>query len=52
MELINRFEALNHSDDEDVKETWNKIKGIYVETAENILGFREIKERDWMSTET
>jgi hypothetical protein len=30
MELRNRFEALNHSDDEDIEETWSKIKGIYV----------------------
>jgi hypothetical protein len=29
MELLNRCEALNHSDDEDIEEMWNKIKGIY-----------------------
>jgi hypothetical protein len=52
MELRNRFEALNHSDDEDVEEIWSKIKGIYVETGENILGFREIQKKDWMSEET
>jgi hypothetical protein len=52
MELRNRFEALNYSDDEDVEETWNKIKGIYLETAENILGFKEINKKDWMSEET
>jgi hypothetical protein len=28
MELSIQFEALNHSDDENVDETWNKIKGI------------------------
>jgi predicted nucleotidyltransferase len=44
MELRNLFEALNHSDDKDTEEAWNKIKGIYLETAENILGFREIKK--------
>jgi hypothetical protein len=52
MELRNRFEALNHSDDEDIEETWNKIKGIYLETAENILGFRQIKKKHWISEET
>jgi hypothetical protein len=52
MELRNRFEALNHSDDEDIEESRSKMKGIYVETAENILGFREIKKKDWMSEET
>jgi hypothetical protein len=43
MELRNRFEALNHSDDE--------VEGIYVETAENILGLREIKKKNWISEE-
>jgi hypothetical protein len=43
MDLRYRFEALNHSD-VDTEETWNKIQGIYLETAENILGFREIKK--------
>jgi hypothetical protein len=54
MELRNRLEALIHSDDEDTEETWNKIKGIYLETTENtsILGFREIKEKYWLSEET
>jgi hypothetical protein len=51
-ELRNRSEALNHSEDEDIEETWNKIKGIYLETAENILGFRQLKKKDWMSEET
>jgi hypothetical protein len=40
MELRNRFEALNHSEEKDIEEIWNKIKGIYLDTAENILGFR------------
>jgi endonuclease III-like uncharacterized protein len=44
MKLRNRFEALNHSGDEDIEETWSKIKGIYLETAENILFYR-IKEK-------
>jgi hypothetical protein len=35
MELRNWFEALNNSEDE----------GLYVETAENILGIREIKKK-------
>jgi hypothetical protein len=52
MELRKRFKALNHSDDEDIEETWDKIKGIYLETAENILDFREIKKNDLMSEET
>jgi hypothetical protein len=44
MQLKNLFEALKHSDYEDVVETWNKIKGVYLETAKNILGFRGIKK--------
>jgi endonuclease III-like uncharacterized protein len=44
-ELINRFEALNHSEDEDTEATCYKIKGIYLETAENILAFREMKQK-------
>jgi hypothetical protein len=52
MELRNQFEALNHSDDGDIEETWDKIKGIYLENAENISGFREIKKKDCMSEET
>jgi hypothetical protein len=51
MELRNRFETLNHSD-ENTEETRNKIEGIYMETAKNILGFREIKKKDWLSEET
>jgi hypothetical protein len=45
MELRNLFEALNHSDDEDIEETWNKIKGIYLENAENILGLEKQRKR-------
>jgi hypothetical protein len=52
MELRNLFEALNHSDDEDIGKTLSKIKGIYMETAEKKIGFREIKKKDWMSEET
>jgi hypothetical protein len=46
------LKLFNYSDDEDTEETWSKIKGIYLETAENILGFRLIKKRDWISEET
>jgi hypothetical protein len=30
---------------QDIEETWNKIKGIYLETAENILGFKGGKKK-------
>jgi hypothetical protein len=40
MKLRDRVEALNRSDDEATEETCNKIKDIFLKTAENILGFR------------
>jgi hypothetical protein len=35
-----------------IEETRNKSKGIYLETAENMLGFREIKKKNRVSEET
>jgi hypothetical protein len=53
--LRNHFQvlsSLSEDYDDDVKIKWMKIKDIYLETSEKVLGYRDQKQKEWMSDET
>jgi hypothetical protein len=54
-ELKNRFQLLTDMENmetETVKEKWKKIRTAFLETSENVLGFKEKNQKDWMTPHT
>lgn len=49
--LSNRCAALQ-VDEDDVEEHWERIKNTLTDTAEEVLGFRNTRRKEWMSTNT
>ena len=62
LELRNRFAILEHlnvdpdqqrdEDTDTVEESWSEMKEAYIKTAENIIGFRQKKDKKWLSETT
>ena len=55
MELNNRFEILgNLAEDEDnvIEAKWTRIKKLYTETAEEVLGYQKKQDKEWIQKET
>ena len=55
IELKNRFHILTdmeNIENETVEETRRKIRTAFVETRENVLGFKERNKKDWMTQQT
>ncbi|KAJ8379197.1 hypothetical protein AAFF_G00223090 [Aldrovandia affinis] len=54
LELRNRFGALADSTDEDpdIHTKWETIKNTYVEAATKILGYRDKKNKEWLTPGT
>ena len=55
IELKNRFQILTdmeNIENETAKETWRKTQTAFVETSENVLGFKERNKKDWMTQQT
>ena len=56
IELKNRFKILTDMENiesETVEEKWRKIRTAFLETSENVLGFKEKKnKKDWMTQQT
>jgi len=53
LELKNRFSVLStQNEDTDIEESWKAIKNVYIETSSKILGFRETRQKEWISEET
>ena len=55
IELKNRFQILTdmeNIENETVEETRRKIRTAFVETSENVLGFKERNKKDWMTQQT
>ncbi|KAJ8356898.1 hypothetical protein SKAU_G00196920 [Synaphobranchus kaupii] len=54
LELRNRFCALADSTDEDpdIQTKWETIKNTYVEAATKILGYRDKKNKEWLTPST
>jgi hypothetical protein len=55
VELRNHFQvlsSLSEDCDDDVNIKWMKIKEVYLETSEKVLGYRDQKQKEWMSDET
>ena len=52
IELKNRFQILTdmvNIENKSVEETWRKTRTTFVETNENVLGFKERNKKDWMT---
>ena len=43
---------MENIENETVEETWRKIRTAFVETSENVLGFKERNKKDWMTQQT
>ena len=55
IELKNRFQILTdmvNIENKSVEETWRKTRTTFVETNENVLGFKERNKKDWMVQQT
>jgi hypothetical protein len=52
LELKNRFSVLSiQNETTDIEANW-RGKNVYIETSEKILGFRENRQKEWISEET
>jgi len=52
LELKNRFSVLStQNEDTGIEESWKTIKNVYIEIREKILGFRENRQKGWISEE-
>ena len=51
VELTNRFKALANMD-EDLENTWGKMKDAIIKAAENSAGFTQTERKEWISDET
>jgi hypothetical protein len=53
LELKKRFSVLTtQNEDTDIEASWKRIKNVYIETSEKILGFGENQQKEWISDET
>jgi len=39
-------------ENETIEEKWRKIRTIFTETSEKVLGFKEKNKKDWMTQQT
>ena len=55
LELTNRFQILTDMEgveNETIEDKWRKIRTIFTETSEKVLGFKEKNKKDWMTQQT
>ena len=54
IKLQNRFRILEdlEDDEDEVENTWKRIKDNYNQTAEEVLGYRKRDRKDWISDQT
>ncbi|XP_062532962.1 craniofacial development protein 2-like [Bombyx mori] len=51
LSLKNSFELLKEIEDEQMDETWDRIRGAYNKAAKEVLGYTNTKQEPWMSAE-
>ncbi|KAL0830675.1 hypothetical protein ABMA28_002812, partial [Loxostege sticticalis] len=49
--LRNQFELLEELEDEDIDETWDRVRTAFTKTGEKVLGYKRSKQEPWMSQE-
>lgn len=55
IKLRNHFEALTDKEgqeQENVEDTWGKIKEVFIETAKEVIGYRKKKNKAWITPST
>jgi len=55
IKLKNRFQALTdmeNVENETIEEKWRKIRTVFTETSDSVLGFKEKNKKDSMTQQT
>ena len=52
IKLSNRFQVLQDLDDTDVEDHWSRVKEVFQDTCEEVLGRQKFESKPWISQES
>ena len=52
IKLSNRFQVLQELDDTDVEDHWSRVKEVFQDTCEEVLGRQKFESKPWISQES
>ena len=52
LKLTNRFQVLQDLDDTDVEDHWSRVKEVFQDTCEEVLGRQKFESKPWISQES
>ena len=52
LNLTNRFQVLQDLDDTDVEDHWSRVKEVFQDTCEEVLGRQKFESKPWISQES
>jgi hypothetical protein len=52
LSLRNKYEQLGSLENEDIENHWSMVKHVVLGTAEEVLGFKNSRRKEWMTEET
>ena len=52
LKLTNRFQVLQDLDDTDVEDHWSRVKEVFQDTCEEVLGRQKYESKPWISQES